>query len=302
MRRAADLLWRGSQILADRIPAGIATWAEEGKERNDRVLRWLVAVLLVVVPLLIAIRPKTLAAWLAVAGLTGTILVAARLAPILAVILVVSLLATTAPALMWLFVIAWITGAVLAAWPKKKAKTKKPKKGKGKKARKGKGKRPADAPHEAVAEPEPMDPRAELVETLLDVIGDANGIHLRDLYPRLRQCPGWGHLDDPAMRGVLDDYGIPTVRAMSVGGVDGRTGIRREALQALAWEISQGVPYSASSGPSRIPESGPDLRKSGAPLGSESAILGPSRPSESDLNAHIDDALGLVSPRRSGAA
>jgi hypothetical protein len=263
LRRAADRVWDGSGILRRRALAGLADWVKDAGSMRGRLLRLAI---------------------LAGLGYLGWRLIRAW------------------PWLMWAATSAWCGAAwYLTRKPEAEAE-----------------KKPAAAPVEqAPAEPEPdpveeaenepapeppRDPRAELVDTLLDVVGDAHGIHLRDLYPRLRQRPGWGHLDDPAIRAVLDDYRVPTVRAMSVGGVDGRTGIRREALQALAWEISRGSPLPDAGDPSWATESGPDLRKSRAPLGSESGILAPSRRSESGLDTHVDDALGLVAPRRHGAA
>lgn len=295
--RAADLLWRGSQIVAGRIPAGLTAWVGEGKERNDRVLRRLVVVALIVVPLLIAIRPKTWSAWLAVAGLTGAILVAARVAPILAVILVVSMLATTAPALMWVALIAWVTAAVLAALPKKKAKAKKCK---GKKSKKEK-ERPADTPRapatDAVETPA-VDP---LPGILADLLGDASGVHLKTVVQYLHRTGLDRSCTQDDVIAALDRRGIrwrPSVRDARDKVNKGVHGDDLRAWLDHSPSAPTQTPPRDVATPATTPVTSGVANVATAPTTPATAPRGVGR---EGFDAHADDALGLVTPRRHGA-
>jgi hypothetical protein len=114
------------------------------------------------------------------------------------------------PALLWILTPAWCITAYRAV--------------------------PAETPGKAAPEPlssAPVDPRRGLLLWLLQTIGDRPGIHLRDLYPAMRQLPGREHLDDPSLRAALDTHGVPVTRSLRVGGIAGRSGVRRADVQAL---------------------------------------------------------------------
>ncbi|MGA6159606.1 hypothetical protein ACPEIC_40430 [Stenotrophomonas sp. NPDC087984] len=84
--------------------------------------------------------------------------------------------------------------------------------------------------------PAPIDPaqtRRQLVEAVLEMVGDRPGIHLSELYPRLLASPAAAHLDETRLRATLTDAGITIHRSMRVGDVEGRSGIKRTDLEAL---------------------------------------------------------------------
>lgn len=117
------------------------------------------------------------------------------------------------PAVLWLLVPAWCIAAYQAA----PAPAKEPPK-------------PAaeDAPEQA-----PPDPRIAFARWLLQTIGQRPGIHLRELYPAMRQLPGHEGLDDAALRGALRALGVPVTRSMRIGPVEGRSGVRLVDVLAI---------------------------------------------------------------------
>jgi hypothetical protein len=76
-------------------------------------------------------------------------------------------------------------------------------------------------------------PRDGLARWLLDLIGDRPGVHLAELYPALRQLPGQQDRDDAALRAALRTLGVPVVRSLRIGGVAGRSGVRRTDVAAI---------------------------------------------------------------------
>jgi hypothetical protein len=58
-------------------------------------------------------------------------------------------------------------------------------------------------------------------------------VHLAELYPAMRQLPGQQDRDDAALRTALRTLGIPVVRSLRIGGVAGRSGVRRADVAAL---------------------------------------------------------------------
>lgn len=68
---------------------------------------------------------------------------------------------------------------------------------------------------------------------LLDLIGDRPGIHLRDLYPAMRQLPGHEDRDNTQLRAALRTLDIPIRRSLRLGGVAGRSGVAVADLRAL---------------------------------------------------------------------
>ncbi|WP_431772198.1 hypothetical protein [Streptomyces cucumeris] len=84
--------------------------------------------------------------------------------------------------------------------------------------------------------PIPLDPeqtRRQLVEAVLEMVGDRPGIHLSELYPRMLASPWGAHLDETRLRTALTDARITITRSMRVGDVEGCSGIKRADLEAL---------------------------------------------------------------------
>ncbi|SFD12501.1 hypothetical protein [Streptomyces aidingensis] len=110
--------------------------------------------------------------------------------------------------------------------------------------------------------------RRVLLRWLLAEIGQANGIHLRPLYARLRDRPALAHLSDPELRAALAHYGVPVERSLTVAGVAGRSGVRRAAVEQLL----NASPPPGESCPSQATESGPDQRSSRAESGEREGL------------------------------
>ncbi|WP_262702026.1 MULTISPECIES: hypothetical protein [Streptomyces] len=90
----------------------------------------------------------------------------------------------------------------------------------------------ASAPIAPVA-PDPGQLHRQLIEAVMEMVGDRPGIHLFELYPRLLASPYGAHLDETRLRTALTDAGITIHRSMRVGDVEGRSGIKRADLEAL---------------------------------------------------------------------
>lgn len=142
---------------------------------------------------------------------------------------------------------------------------------------------------DAAAGPEHDDHRGALLAWLDEATTGRNGIHLTELYGRLRERPALADLTDAQLRAVLAHYGVPVVRSLSVDGVSGRTGVRRADVEQL---LGAPAPLSSDAA-SRPVESGVDQQVS-RPLSATS------RPVESGLDAHFSDAVTIV--RGEGAA
>jgi hypothetical protein len=71
------------------------------------------------------------------------------------------------------------------------------------------------------------------VPWLLQLMGDRPGIHLRELYPAMRQLPGHEDRDNGQLRAALNTLGIPVTRSLRLGGVAGRSGVARADIEAL---------------------------------------------------------------------
>jgi hypothetical protein len=92
---------------------------------------------------------------------------------------------------------------------------------------------PWPAPASEGATEAPADPREALAQWLLDTIASEPGIHLQNLYPQMRQLPGQEGRSDADFRGALKALGVPVHRSLRIGRVAGRSGVRREDVEAL---------------------------------------------------------------------
>lgn len=93
-------------------------------------------------------------------------------------------------------------------------------------------KRDAD-PHDEADEEEPLAPGQGLALWLLDAIGERPGIHVRELYPAMRKLPGQEARTDADLKALLKAFGVPVQRSLRLGRIAGRTGVRREDVEAL---------------------------------------------------------------------
>jgi hypothetical protein len=100
--------------------------------------------------------------------------------------------------------------------------------------------------------PAPIDPeqtRRQLVQAVLEMVGDRPGIHLSELYPRMLASPAAAGLDETRLRAALTDARITITRSMRVGDVEGRSGIKRADLEALLRPSPHSpAPASSSTG------------------------------------------------------
>lgn len=92
--------------------------------------------------------------------------------------------------------------------------------------------------------PDPVEEVAEgaaeaFTRWLLDLIGDRSGIHLRDLYPAMRQLPGHEGRDNSQLRAALNALGIPVTRSLRLGGVAGRSGVAKADLKPLPSPVGE---------------------------------------------------------------
>lgn len=91
--------------------------------------------------------------------------------------------------------------------------------------------------------------REALLDWLDHITRGDNGIHLAELYERLRERPALAHLDDAALRTVLDHYGIPVRRSFRARGIPGRSGVHRDDLAALRSPTEPQPPLSEGEEP-----------------------------------------------------
>jgi hypothetical protein len=95
---------------------------------------------------------------------------------------------------------------------------------------------PGYAPDEGELEPDeetPADPRHALARWLLTTINGRPGIHLRELYPAMRNLPGQEGRTDAELRALLKGFGVRVSRSVRIGRVAGRSGVYRHHVEAL---------------------------------------------------------------------
>jgi hypothetical protein len=105
--------------------------------------------------------------------------------------------------------------------------------------------------------------RAALLDLLERVTRGRNGVHLDELFLHTSRHPYFATVPRPQLGALVRGLGVPAPRSITVGGISGRTGVRRADVLALLPTVAK-----ASPGPLSLPLSGPpDLRKSLAALG-----------------------------------
>lgn len=137
---------------------------------------------------------------------------------------------------------------------------------------------PPAKPHQPATAPTPAPAPEDLLArdraamlTLLDAATRGrNGIHLDPLYELTSQHPLFGPVPRARLGALLAGLGVPTVRSLSVDGVEGRTGVRRSAVEELL-----ALPHpNTPGGPSRAAESVSDQQVSGDLSGGSQSPLG----------------------------
>lgn len=108
------------------------------------------------------------------------------------------------------------------------------------KARRGHTNPETEAPAEKL-----LETREDIIEWLLQVVGERNGIHFDEFHQRLSEKPNFATLERAQVPLLLDRLEIPYHRAISVDGVAGRTGVKRVDLEALL----KGSPTGDPKGP-----------------------------------------------------
>ncbi|MFE6408168.1 hypothetical protein ACFVOR_14680 [Streptomyces sp. NPDC057837] len=130
------------------------------------------------------------------------------------------------PALLWLLSAGWIA----AAWRAGRAPSPE-----------ASDETPNEAPEEAAPAPD-----VEAVRRLLlDVMGDASGVHLRTVLAHLQQSGQWEGRTVTDLRVHLERLDIPVSRSVKVAGTP-TLGVRRRDLEAP----SPAAPVEASPAPS----------------------------------------------------
>lgn len=105
-----------------------------------------------------------------------------------------------------------------------------------------------DAPDPA---PEVMTARDGFVLWLAGLMGGQPGIHLRDLYPAMREMPGHESRDNAQLRAALRTLGIPVRRSLRIGKLSGRSGVALADLQPLPCPVGEsGVESGGDAGQS----------------------------------------------------
>lgn len=75
------------------------------------------------------------------------------------------------------------------------------------------------------------------------------GIHLRDLYPAMREMPGHQNRDNTQLRAALRTLGIPVRRSLRIGKQAGRSGVALADLQPLPSPVGEsGVEIGVDAG------------------------------------------------------
>ena len=94
-----------------------------------------------------------------------------------------------------------------------------------------------------------IDPHQMYARWLLDTIGNRPGIHLQELYPKMRELPGQEGRPDIDLRCALKTFGVPVHRSLRIGRVAGRSGVRREDVQALLHRLEErGMDFDGDAG------------------------------------------------------
>lgn len=93
--------------------------------------------------------------------------------------------------------------------------------------------------------PTPAALRRQVLEGVLELIGDRSGIFLAELYPALRARPAAAHLDDARLRAVLEGAGLTIHKAIRIGKDTGRSGVKRKDVEALLSPAETAAPSEA---------------------------------------------------------
>lgn len=88
-------------------------------------------------------------------------------------------------------------------------------------------------PGEEAAGVEPLGPGEGLARWLIDMIGERPGIHVRELYPAMRELPGQEGRTDADLKALLQAFSVPVHRSLRIGRIAGRSGVRRADIEAL---------------------------------------------------------------------
>lgn len=140
------------------------------------------------------------------------------------------------------------------------------------------GSAPQDTPR--AAPPVPIEDqlaceRAALLHLLDEATRGRNGAHLPDIHAATSAHPLFEAVPKSRTGALLKAYGVPVERSLSVGGIEGRSGVRRTAVEALL----AALPSTEAPTPENPTESAPDLHESRSALGPLSAdsraALGP---------------------------
>jgi hypothetical protein len=113
--------------------------------------------------------------------------------------------------------------------------------------------------------------RRALYRLLDQATARRNGVHLGELHELTSAHPLFHTVPKTHLTLLLDAFGVPWERSLSVDGIGGRTGVRRTAVEALLKDPSP-APVAA---PSRDTESAADLRVHGGEEARSSVALGP---------------------------
>jgi hypothetical protein len=120
--------------------------------------------------------------------------------------------------------------------------------------------------------------RAALLDLLERVTRGRNGVHLDELFLHTSRHTYFATVPRPQLGALVRGLGVPAPRSITVGGISGRTGVRRADVLALLRTLAK-----ASPGPLSLPLSDPpDLHKSLSTLGHSRPD---SRESESTIHA-----------------
>lgn len=138
---------------------------------------------------------------------------------------------------------------------------------------------PEKPPKQAAPAPSPellieRDRRA-LYELLDEATARRNGVHIAELHQLTSVHPLFRDVPKENLTLLLDAFGVPWKRSLSVDGIGGRTGVRRTDVEALLQSPAPDLPGA----PSRPTESVPDLRVHGGEERHSVPVSAPSRAS-----------------------
>lgn len=177
---------------ADRLAAGSRTYA---RRLGNRAAAWCARG-----------RRNDLTGWRAA---LGPIL---RTAGLIVAALIAWLIVRRRPWLLWLLSGWW----TIAAW----------------RAGKPAVEEPEEPPTNAPAGRDPKDVRSATLEWIWRLVGDAQGVHLRDLLTHAHAHGMFEGLDVTDLRGHLERWGIPVRNRVRVRGLGVTVGIHRDDLPA----------------------------------------------------------------------